>query len=114
MRTPSCFSMSPLLAHSGHSLRCNAMSAFGGKADIADTCWRATKRGGSRPEDGSPDATRECGNIRDGGWFYSLADRQCGLAGRANGPGHPHPPNPLSGVILSLSNMRAFECGGSP
>jgi len=26
--------MSPLLAHSGRSLRCNAMSAFGGKADI--------------------------------------------------------------------------------
>jgi hypothetical protein len=24
----------PLLAQSGHSLRCNAMSAFGGKADM--------------------------------------------------------------------------------
>ena len=33
--------MSPLLAQSGHSLRCNAMSAIGGKADMTRTRWTA-------------------------------------------------------------------------
>ena len=32
-----CASACPLLAQSGHSLRCNAMSAFGGKADMDAT-----------------------------------------------------------------------------
>jgi hypothetical protein len=77
---------------------------------IAARLIDAPDRGQYRQAPGaSPDSTREGGNIGDGRWFYLLADRQCGLAGRASGPGHPHPPNPLSGAILSRSNMSAFE-----
>src|SRR5262249_38547812 len=40
--------MSPLLAQSGHSLRCNAMSAFGGKADMPQGAERAVKAAAMR------------------------------------------------------------------
>src|SRR5215469_1947758 len=36
----------PHMAHSGHSLRCNAMSAFGGKADIDLRCRMLMTRSG--------------------------------------------------------------------
>src|SRR5262249_52006685 len=64
--------MSLLLAQSGHSLRCNAMSAFGGKADIG---WRSLNGRAARKRA----AKKNCGHRR--GLFFALSKLSKGAGG---------------------------------